>query len=112
MENANKIIVDFENLPEIVSINLPFFVNEKKIATDLLGVDFKEDILNKRDIAVTLNSSVHSIVKGTRIPHHGLLLKIKRNKKSKEVSSVSAIGRVASQYNFDTPSSFKVCIQL
>ena len=56
MENANKIIVDFENLPEIVSINLPFFLNDKKKATDLLGVDFKEDILNKRlKIQVTRN---------------------------------------------------------
>lgn len=89
-------------------VNMPCFVQSKEAATSMLGgTGVLSDAINNKHSLVS-NLATECPVNGQRRNFAGVVMRIKRKKKTKEVTSSDILGNVTSAYDFCQQADMKV----
>jgi len=110
-----SISVNVKDLEKIKCIELPCFVKTPDSSFEMLGG--KELVLRgltQEDIAWQFRfpgaNPIRSCLTGSTNGKQGLLIKVVRNKRTKQTSKVSVLGVVHQKIVFDNPADYQVCL--
>lgn len=118
MNSAENITFSLEDIPDLVSINLPFFASSVDKAIDMLGGEavVRKAILNKSTFIQaklpTANVLKPSMI-GHRENHCDVVLKLRRRRSAQadEPFSVEVVGKTVSVYSFEQPCDIQVILR-
>ena len=110
--STDTINIDYDSLQELICINLPFYCKKIDTAVNMLGgSDLVENSIknNSKFIQIKYPNTDplrHHVV-GTKQTCNGIILKIKRNKVTKQIIHTNLLGKTTEEYNFNEPADYQ-----
>ena len=110
--STDTINIDYDSLQELICINLPFYCKQIDTAVQMLGgSDLVENSIknNSKFIQIKYPNTDplrHHVV-GAKQTCNGIILKIKRNKVTKQIINTNILGKTMEEYNFNEPADYQ-----